>query len=212
MRNKRGVWRASDIDRSASFIGHGHVLLVAGCMLLMACGDEPVPKPRGHLRLDLPDTAYTRWNGLCPYSADVPVYAIPLVKPGTTAASADTVCDLTIRFPGQRASVFLTCRKVMGDLPELINDAHTFKDKHEAKAARIRTERLERHDARVFGTLFDVEGDVASPMVFYLTDSTSHFLYGALYFDARPNADSLEPVTARIRSDLRRFAGSLTWR
>jgi len=178
----------------------------------MACGDDPVPKPRGHLRLDLPDTAYTRWSGLCPFTADVPTYAIPLEKPGTTAAIADTACGLTLRFPGQRASVFLTCRKVTGDLAELINDAHAFKDKHEARAARIRPERVERPDARVFGTLFDVEGDVASPMVFYLTDSTTRFLYGALYFDARPNADSLEPVTGRIRADLRRFAGSLTWK
>lgn len=94
----------------------------------------------------------------------------------------------------------------------MIEDAHAFKDKHEAMAARIRSERVERDSARVFGTLFDVEGNVASPMVFYLTDSTTRFLYGSLYFDARPNADSLEPVTGRIREDLRHFANTLSWR
>ena len=49
-------------------------------------------------------------------------------------------------------------------------------------------------------------------MVFYLTDSTSNFLYGALYFDARPNADSLAPVTERLRTDVRHFAATLAWR
>jgi len=181
-------------------------------LLLSSCSEDPVPKPRGYPRLDLPEATYASWRGACPFEAEVPTYALALEKPGTTAANADTACYMTLRFPGQRANVFLTCRKIQGDLRQLIEDAHAFKDKHEAKAARIRSERVERDSARVFGTLFDVEGDVASPMVFYLTDSTTRFLYGSLYFDARPNADSLEPVTGRIREDLRHFAATLNWR
>ncbi len=181
-------------------------------LLLSTCTEESVPKPHGYPRLDLPDLTYQRWSGKCPFSVELPTYALALEKPGTTAENADTACYLTLRFPGQRAHVFLTCRKIEGDLRQLIEDAHAFKDKHEAMAARIRSERVERDSARVFGTLFDVEGDVASPMVFYLTDSTTRFLYGSLYFDARPNADSLEPVTMRIREDLRHFASTLVWK
>lgn len=125
---------------------------------------------------------------------------------------ADTACWTSMRFETQRATVFMTFRRVHDDLPELINDAHAFKDKHEAKAVKIRTEHVVRDSARVFGDLFVVEGDVASPMVFYLTDSTAHFLYGSLYFDSRPNADSLAPVSARIRDDVRHFANTLSWR
>lgn len=116
-----------------------------------------------------------------------------------------------LRFTHQRATIHLTYSPVQGDLPELIENAHDFKRKHEAKAARIRSERVWRPEARVFGTLFDVEGDVASPFVFYLTDSTANFLYGALYFDTRPNADSLAPVTDRLRADMRHFAATLRW-
>ena len=79
-------------------------------------------------------------------------------------------------------------------------------------AAKISSERILRAPARVFGTVFNVEGDVASPFVFYVTDSTSNFLYGALYFDARPNADSLAPVTKRIREDMLRMISTLEWR
>ena len=190
----------------------GHTILVVFAFFLASCGDDPVPKPRGYPRLDLPVQTYSTWSGTCPFTAEVPPYALMLEKPGTTAAIADTACYLTMRFPGQHANVFLTCRRIQGDLRRLIEDAHAFKDKHEAMAARIRSERVERDSARVFGTLFDVEGNVASPMVFYLTDSTTRFLYGSLYFDARPNADSLEPVTKRIRQDLRHFAGTLVWR
>lgn len=187
-------------------------LLLLLLPLLSSCSEDPVPKPRGYPRLDMPAATYASWEGTCPFVAELPAYALALEKPGTTAANADTACYMTLRFPGQHANVYLTCRKIQGDLRQLIEDAHAFKDKHEAMAARIRSERVERDSARVFGTLFDVEGNVASPMVFYLTDSTTRFLYGSLYFDARPNADSLEPVTGRIRADLRHFAGTLIWR
>lgn len=187
-------------------------LLLPLLLLLASCGDDPFPKPRGYFRLDLPEQSYTPWSGICPFSAEVPTYAWMLDKPGTTAAIADTACWTSMRFNHQRASVFLTYRHVHDDLPELIQDAHAFKDKHEAKAVKIRTEQVLRDSARVFGDLFDVEGDVASPMVFYLTDSTSHFIYGSLYFDTRPNADSLAPVRERIRADIRHFAKTLAWR
>ena len=100
----------------------------------------------------------------------------------------------------------MTWRQVHGDLPELIEDAHAFKAKHEQMATRIKTDEVLRDSARVFGSLFSVDGNVASPMVFYLTDSTSNFLYGALYFDVRPNADSLAPVTEREPVEPLRFA------
>ncbi|MFT3884948.1 MAG: hypothetical protein QM724_05815 [Flavobacteriales bacterium] len=189
-------------------------LLLGGLALsmLMGCGDDPIPKPRGYFRIDLPAEQQVPYAGACPFTGEVPAYAIMARRPGDTLAHADTACWVNMHFPQQHATVHMTYRHIAGDLPQLINDAHAFKDRHEAKAVKIRNERVVRDSARVFGTLFDVEGDVASPMVFYLTDSTTHFLYGALYFDARPNADSLSPVTERVRADLRRFANSLRWR
>jgi gliding motility-associated lipoprotein GldD len=109
----------------------------------------------------------------------------------------------------------MTCRQASRvTWHELIEDAHDFQGQARSQSAvRIRSQtHVERDSARVFGTLFSVDGDVASPMVFYLTDSTTRFLYGSLYFDARPNADSLAPVTKRIREDLRHFAETLAWK
>ena len=176
-------------------------------LFLVSCGDDPLPKPKGWLRLDLPEQAYQPWSPECPYSAELPTYAQAVPRP-----EEDHSCWVDIDFPGQRAAVHLTYVEVNGNLERLIRDAHDFKDKHEVKAVKISSERVLRDSSRVFGTLFDLEGNVASPMVFYLTDSTSHFLYGALYFNARPNADSLAPVTARIRQDIRRLVNTLEWK
>jgi gliding motility-associated lipoprotein GldD len=187
-------------------------------LLCSSCVEDAVPKPHGYPRLDLPPESFGPWEGGCPFHAELPNYAHMLVrgegdkKDLHTGSAADTACWCSLHFPKQRATVYMTYRRIANDLPELIGDAHAFKDKHETKAARIRSERVVRNDARVFGNLFNVDGDVASPIVFYLTDSTTHFLYGSLYFDVAPNGDSLQPVTDRIRSDMRHFAQTLSWR
>lgn len=174
--------------------------------LLTGCSNDPVPKPRGWFRIDLPEQAYTPWTDEAAFSTELPVYARMITRrqePGSRWYD--------LRFDGQRATVHLTWSRPDGHLEELIEDAHAFKGKHEVKAVRVDRERILRDSVRVFGTLFNVEGDVASPLVFYLTDSADHFLYGALYFDTPPNADSLAPVTARLREDMRHMAGTLRW-
>ena len=185
--------------------------LLLARMLAAGCGYDPVPKPRGYFRIDLPPDSARQVDAQCAFSARLPAYArlVPAPVPDSLTGRA---CRTNLAFPAQRAMLHITWRRVQGDLPELIHDAHEFKDKHQVVATRIRTEPVLRDSVRVFGALFDVEGNVASPMVFYLTDSTDNFLYGALYFDVRPNADSLAPVTARIRDDIRRLANTLRWK
>lgn len=166
-----------------------------------------MPKPHGWLRIDLPEKSYSMWDNEAPFTAEIPTYArlVPRQAKGDARW-------YDLRFAQQRATAHMTWSPVRGDLAQLIDDAHVFRATHEAKAARMDRERVLRDSVRVFGTLFSVEGDVASPFVFYLTDSTDNFLYGSLYFDAPPNADSLAPVTARLREDLHHFATTLHWR
>ena len=176
-------------------------------LLLLGCSDPPTPRPRGWFRIDLPPQEYIAQTTAAPFTAELPAYARLAAR-----QQNEHVRWFDLRFAKQRATVHLTWTPVQGNLPQLIEDAHGFKAKHEALAAKIGRERVLREEDRVFGTLFDVEGDVASPMVFYLTDSTANFLYGALYFDTRPNADSLAPVTERLREDVRHMAATLKWR
>ena len=179
---------------------------LAALLLFPGCGDDPVPKPRGWFRIDLPEQAYARWADEAAFSAELPVYARMITR---RQEAGSRWYDL--RFAGQRATVHLTWSRPNGHLQELIEDAHAFKGKHEMKAVRVDRERILLDSVRVFGTLFNVEGDVASPLVFYLTDSVENFLYGALYFDTPPNADSLAPVTARLREDVHHMAHTLRW-
>lgn len=176
-------------------------------LLVVACTPEPTPKPRGYFRIDLPEQAYRNWTDSSTLATEIPVYA----KVGIRDRK-DEARWFDVRFRDQRATVHLTWSPVNGNLQALIEDAHLFKRTHQAKAARIRSERLLNDSARVYGNLFEIDGNVASPVVFYVTDSTTNFLYGALYFDVRPNADSLAPVVTRLRADLRHMLATLRWK
>ncbi|MBT6439384.1 MAG: gliding motility lipoprotein GldD, partial [Flavobacteriales bacterium] len=66
--------------------------------------------------------------------------------------------------------------------------------------------------AKVYGLVYFLEGNAASSMQFYLTDSTNHFLRGALYFNAKPNPDSIAPVQEFIRQDIVHFINSFKWK
>ena len=56
-----------------------------------------------------------------------------------------------------------------------------------------------------------MEGNVASNYQFFLTDSTNRFFRGAMYFNMRPNADSLQPVTDFVKADLEVLIESFEW-
>ena len=70
---------------------------------------------------------------------------------------------------------------------------------------------IEDPEREVYGILYDVEGEVASQLQFFLTDSTDYFFRGALYFNCRPNPDSLAPVLNFIHSDVEKLIETITW-
>ena len=65
---------------------------------------------------------------------------------------------------------------------------------------------------KVYGMLYDVSGNAASPVQFYVTDSINHFLSGALYFSSQPNYDSILPAIDYLRSDVRKLLETLRWK
>ena len=67
-------------------------------------------------------------------------------------------------------------------------------------------------ELKVYGMAYDIKGsEAASPYQFYLTDSTQHFIRGALYFNFSPNNDSLKPVIDFLQKDVQEMIDSFEW-
>lgn len=180
------------------------VLLLAA----MACQHSYTPKPRGYLRVEFPEKAYIRWDSACPFEFDIPVYG--RVVPDTDASSEP--CWLNIEFPDFDGTIHLSYKKVSDNLNEYIEDSRTLAYKHTIRADAIHETVYTDPAQKVYGILYDIKGNAASSIQFYLTDSSRHFLRGALYFNVTPDKDSLAPVITYFKEDIIRMIESFKWK
>ncbi|MDD3875218.1 MAG: gliding motility lipoprotein GldD [Bacteroidales bacterium] len=177
---------------------------------LSACENNYYPKPKGFFRIDLPEKEYKMFDSLpFPYSFEIPDYAV--IYPDTDSFAEPFW--LNMYFPVFNASMHFSYKHVNNNLNVFIDDAHLFVSKHIPKANLINERKYINPESRVYGLLFDIEGSgAASPLQFYLTDSTAHFVRGALYFNFLPNNDSLEPVIDYISADIQHLIETFHWR
>ena len=59
--------------------------------------------------------------------------------------------------------------------------------------------------------MYDYEGTTATALQFYLTDSTKHFIRGALYFHSEVN-DSIAPISDFLKQDMKILIESFRWK
>ncbi len=117
-----------------------------------------------------------------------------------------------INFPQQNGQLHLSYFPIKNNLAAYIEDTHKFVYKHTIKADGIRMKEYAAPQRKVYGVLYDIEGNTASSIQFYLTDSTKHFLRGALYLNERPHKDSLDVVIDFLKEDVVRIMQTLEWK
>ena len=186
------------------------VLLIL-MVLLGACGEEerPLPKPKGYFRIDLPEKCYVKVDTLQRFAFDVPSYAVLTNDP----LAPEEKNWVTVQMPSYKASIHLTHKDVNGNLSEYLEDVHTMLTKHLQKANGMNDSLIVNPERDVYGLFIEMDGKgVATPMQFYLTDSTRNFVRGALYFNFVPNNDSMQPVIDYLRQDIDRMIHSFEWK
>ncbi len=183
------------------------LFLIALCTALMGCRRNVVPKPYGYFRIAIPDTAYTQYapQGY-PYAFSLSDNAV--VRPHAHKGDAYWI---DIDYPGLNTTIHCSYKPVHGNLRTLSRDAQEFLYKHATIATSIPEQGFENPDARVWGVYYELNGNTATPIQFYLTDSVRHFFRGAVYCNTIPNQDSLAPVYDYMRMDVRRLMESFTW-
>lgn len=187
------------------------ILISAFC----GCKEVAVPKPRGHFRIDLPDRKYVRFNEQpgknpnIPLSFEYPVYGNLTFQDEKGSHQG----WFNIEFPSYKAKIYLTYKDVKNDLDSLLDQSYQLNVKyHVSKADAIKEQVYSNSENKVYGILYDLKGNTASAVEFYLTDSLSHYLRGSLYFASEPNADSLAPVIDFFREDIIHLIETLKWK
>lgn len=172
--------------------------------VVCACGEDPVPKPKGQLRLDYPEAEYSFYETKhCFYGFEKNELA--LVKQNDS-------CSLELHYPKMKATVYLNYKKVNNNVEDLLRDAQKLTYDHTIKADGILEQPFVNNENRVFGMFYQVGGNAATNAQFYITDSIKHFLVGSLYFYARPNYDSILPAADYVKNDMRLIMETNKWK
>ena len=179
------------------------LLLILTAVMTEGCKEDVLPKPKAQLRLEYEDAAYSVIDTDCPFVFE---------RSNKAKESINSKCWINLVYPELNAQVNITYRPIDNNLKELFMEAEKLTFNHSIKADGISSKPYEDKARRVFGAVFEVTGNAASPVQFHITDSTDHFLTGAIYFDVQPNYDSIKPAAHYIQKDVIHLFESLKWK
>jgi len=170
---------------------------------------EYSPKPRGFNRIDLPQHTYQTLPNEYPYSFEYSKEAIIQID---TFKNAEPHW-IIVYYPKLNTRIQFTYKKVnndLGSLQKMMGDAAKLAFNHDKKAYSI-TDKLLITKSGKKAVIFELEGEVPSPYQFFVTDSTKHYLRGAVYLMTATENDSLKPIIDYMKVDSRHILESLKW-
>jgi gliding motility-associated lipoprotein GldD len=199
--------------------------------ILFSCNSPFTPRERGYYQIEFPERSYQTFNEPgYPYSFEYPVYGKVMKDSSMFDGNTDNPYWINLDFPAFNGRIYLSYKTVGGNSVYKVKSATGYRDsivrntfegmreeafrmtyKHTVKASGIQDSVIQT-PLGVGGVYFKVEGNAATSRQFYLTDTSRHFLRGALYFDSAPNADSLAVVNAFLEEDMRHLIRTFRWK
>ena len=178
-------------------------LITSLIIVTTGCKERFSPKPKGYLRIDLKQKKDTLFNPInCPFYFNSSDYFQLKIKNN---------CWIDLEYEEHNATIHITYKNIEHNLIDLLEESRNMVYKHTIKADAINEKTYLNNIKNTYGTLYDIQGPVASSVQFHITDSIKHFIRGALYFKTAPNQDSLKPIINYVRRDIIRIMETLTW-
>lgn len=205
---------AADVRRIKKVKYHSAKAILAlfgllSVMLTSSCSDGYVPKPHGYFRIDLPEHKYESFDSLAlPYSFDKSQYAV--VSPDNKSAADEHW--INISYPQWNCKIHVTYRDIRGIVEQALEDNRKLAYKHTVKADAIGEEYYDDSENGLYGAMYIIKGNAATPMQFAITDSIANLFRGSVYFWGRPNQDSLAPVVDYLEKDVAKLIESFRFK
>ena len=186
------------------------ILVINTIVVLMSCGNDTVPKPKAMLRLDYPTPLYESINTELPFLFEKNKLSNSIGK--IRSLQGQNSLGLEVVYPSLKGTIFLTYKKVEGNLNNYLLDAQNITQTHTIKADEIIEQPYVNPEDNVFGMFYEIGGNAASQSQFYVTDSINHFLTGSLYFYVKPNYDSILPAADYLKKDIQHIMETIQWK
>lgn len=188
---------------------------IISILFAVACNSNYTYKNKGYFKISFPEKKYRVFDQPgYPYSFEYPVYA-NVVKDSTFFnETTENPWWINIDVPQFAGRIYISYKEIGGKnkFDSLINDAYKMVFRKHTDISTGISDSAIITASGVEGMYFTLGGNTATANQFFLTDSTRHFLRGALYFDATPNEDSLAIVNDFLKKDMLHLINTLKWK
>jgi gliding motility-associated lipoprotein GldD len=176
-------------------------------IFISSCSSDYSPKPRAYFHIDLPEPVYSSVPSF-PFNFSISNQAkIENLKNSTQKIW------FNLNYPRLRAQIYCSYFLInKQNFQTIAEENQKLAYIHEIKTDRIRKYIFNNPPENVYGIVYEIEGNTASPLQFVLTDSVRSFFRGALYFNVESNQDSIAPVLAYINNDIQILLESFRWK
>lgn len=210
----------------------GLLLLIVAIASASSCNSNYTQRPRGYYKIDFPAHRYQVFEKAgYPYRFEYPSYATIGQDSAFFDEQPENPYWLNIDFPQFHGKIYISYITIGGksrfkirdakgnyidsmginSFDNLIRSSYALTYKHTSKASSIEDSAFTTAN-HVEGVYFKIGGNAATANQFLVTDTVKHFMRGALYFDAPPNADSLGIVNQFLQQDMKHLINSLSWK
>jgi gliding motility-associated lipoprotein GldD len=191
------------------------ILFSAFAVFILSCNsDYSVGKKKGYFHIDFPEKKYESFDQPgYPYTFEYPVYA-KIIKDTTFFEDKAGDWWINIDVPQFAGRIYISYKTIdaTNKFDSLVRDGFKMAYKQHVDVSTGIEESRILTPNKVEGIYFSLGGNTATANQFFLTDTTKHFLRGALYFDAAPNADSLGIVNDFLKKDVEHLINTLKWK
>ncbi len=180
-------------------------------IVLFGCENYFLPKQSAYLRLDYPKPEYKLID-----DKDFPFFfeANTILSEISDIDINPESIDFIINYNKLNAQINFQYKNVNSNekLNAYILDLKMTIETHSTMANSVKIKDYSLKEKNIFGRIFHLSGDVASPSQFYLTDSTNNIISGLVYFNIKPNYDSILPAINYIEKDIIHLIESFDWK
>ncbi len=173
-------------------------------------GDEEIftPKPKAYPRMEISKASYQRFDTLFPFSFEYST--LSNIQPDYSKGAEPYW--INIEYPSLGATIYLSYKRINKNLGKLKEDAFDFANRHIQQADDIVESNIYDSIIPLVGKIYEIKGvNVACPYQFWVSDSCSKFVRGALYFNTKPNNDSLAPLITYVKNDILHIINTFNW-
>jgi gliding motility-associated lipoprotein GldD len=185
------------------------IFISVGLFIGVACKTDFMPKPKGYNRIVLPVNEFHALPDTFPYQFEISRHA-KILKDSSWIAEPFWI---DLYYPEFEASIQISYKPVKKSkqlLREYLATAYKLTSKHQIKAYSIDEGVIQTKTGKT-AVIAELSGEVPSQYQFFTTDSTDHFLRGALYFNTATQNDSLAPVIKFLRNDIIHLLNTFQW-